>query len=67
MTRCFLTAFVTDYILSLSDETISLFAKRRIRYDSNVDKETAFADKKDALRSLYHEVGGDVQSGDAAY
>ena len=54
-------------ILSLSNEPIKSFPKRRIRYDNNVDKETAFADTKDALRSLYHEVGGNVQSGDAAY
>ena len=62
-----MTALVADYILSLSDETTKLCTERRIRYDSNVDKETAFHVKKDALRSLYHEVGGDVQSGDAAY
>lgn len=34
--------------------------------DNNVDKETAPPDEKDALRSLYHEVSGYVQSGIAA-
>lgn len=38
----------------------------RNSYDNNVDKETEPPDEKDALRSLYHEVSGYVQSGIAA-
>lgn len=38
----------------------------RNTYDNNVDKEAEPPDEKNALRSLYHEVSGYVQSGIAA-